>query len=194
MNRRTRARAAALLIIPAIAALALTATACSTTPTRATLRAVAPATDDQRAALIDRIKSLAGDWELTGDGAAAFPTGTTAATFTVSSNGSVVREIMFPGAVHEMTNIYHMDGPDLVMTHYCAVGNQPRLRAGATTPDGPILFDTDSVTNLASADDHYMGQMTLEILTPDTIRQTWRSYVNGKLAEDHAVFDLQRRK
>ncbi|RPH69825.1 MAG: hypothetical protein EHM78_13755 [Myxococcaceae bacterium] len=28
-----------------------------------------------------------------------------------------------------MTTVYHLDGADLRMTHYCAARNQPRLRA-----------------------------------------------------------------
>ena len=193
MNPQMRTAAMCLFLVTGTAA-ALSAPGCSAPPDRASLRTVAPASDAQRTLLIDRIKALAGEWEMVDNSPVPLPPGAHAATFTVSSNGSVVREIMFPGEDYEMTNIYHMDGPDLVMTHYCAVGNQPRLRAVAATPDGPIFFDTDSVTNLASPDDHYMGQMPLEILTPDRIRQTWRSYVGGKLAEDHAVFDLQRRK
>jgi len=51
---------------------------------------------------------------------------------------------------HEMTNVYHMDGPTLVMTHYCAAGNQPRLRAASGT-SGTIDFKTDSVTNWTAA-------------------------------------------
>ncbi len=31
--------------------------------------------------------------------------------FAVSSNDSIVRETMFPGTPHEMTNVYHLDGP-----------------------------------------------------------------------------------
>jgi hypothetical protein len=29
----------------------------------------------------------------------------------------------------EMVTVYHADGPDLVLTHYCLEGNQPRMRA-----------------------------------------------------------------
>ncbi len=36
---------------------------------------------------------------------------------------------MYPGMEHEMTNMYTLDGNTLVMTHYCAGGNQPRMRA-----------------------------------------------------------------
>ena len=38
-------------------------------------------------------------------------------------------ETVFPGSPHEMVTVYHADGPDLVLTHYCMEGNQPRMRA-----------------------------------------------------------------
>ncbi|MEZ6019293.1 MAG: hypothetical protein R3F17_04090 [Planctomycetota bacterium] len=42
-----------------------------------------------------------------------------------------MREIMFPGQPFEMTNVYRLDGNDLCVTHFCAVGNQPQMRATA---------------------------------------------------------------
>ena len=38
----------------------------------------------------------------------------------------------FPGTGHAMTTVYHLDGRDLVLTHYCMGGNQPRMRAKTT--------------------------------------------------------------
>ncbi|MEX2218406.1 MAG: hypothetical protein WD749_06555 [Phycisphaerales bacterium] len=153
-------------------------------------RAAAPATDAHRAALLDRIKQLEGEWEgKTPEGGAG------RTVFAVSSNGSVVREIMLVGEPHEMTNVYHMDGPDLIMTHYCAIGNQPRLRAKAPKDGESIDLKFDSVTNLAAPDGMYMGRLTLTILDPDHLRQEWRSYHAGVEDPSHlAVFDLKRKK
>ena len=44
-----------------------------------------------------------------------------------TGGGSAVTETLFPGTAHEMMSVYHMDGDDLVLTHYCAGGNQPRM-------------------------------------------------------------------
>lgn len=180
-----------LLTVPVAAAILAAGCATPTPGPSATLRTVPPATDAQHAALLGRIQALAGEWVMADQDAA--PGTPPAAVFTVSSNGSVVREIMFPGAEHEMTNIYHMDGPDLVMTHYCAVGNQPRLRATAGGPPDELHFHTDSVTDLHDPGDTYMGRMTLIFVDRDRIRQEWRSYAGGKLMEQPTVFDLRRR-
>src|SRR4051794_3675893 len=71
----------------------------------------------------DLLKSLEGTWEKTG------PDGKpTAVSFHTSAAGSVVIETMFAGSQHEMMNAYHMDGDNLIVTHYCAQGVQPRMK------------------------------------------------------------------
>ncbi len=154
-------------------------------------RVVTPATDAQRSALFGMVADLQGDWEMVDDAGNRH----LAAVIRVSSAGSVVREVMFPGSEHEMTNVYHMDGPSLVMTHYCAQGNQPRMRAQAAASPTRIDFTPDGVANLTSADDIYMCRMTLERTGPDAMRQSWSSCKNGKLHPTHTPsFDLVRRR
>ena len=148
---------------------------------------VASATPQQNAALIDQVKQLAGTWEILSDKGEVEGT----STFAVSSGGSVVREIMFVGAEQEMTNVYHMDGPTLVMTHYCAAGNQPRLRAAAGKP-GTIEFKTDSVTNWTGGSKEYMGELTLTIRDKDHISQSWTSFAEGK-RQPTMVMQLRRK-
>ena len=98
------------------------------------------------AAMIRTLSKLAGDWEMTDEKGERHR----AATFAVTSGGSAVREIMFPGEAHEMTNLYHMDGSALVCTHYCAAGNQPRMVASrpVESDEGTTFhFEFDSVSN-----------------------------------------------
>ena len=148
---------------------------------------VKPASDSQRAAMLDRVKSLAGTWEMSG------PDGKTATiVFGVTAAGSAVREVMFPGTEHEMTNMYHMDGESLVVTHYCGSGNQPRMRAATTSPER-IDFEFDSVTNMTAADQDTMANLTLVWVDPDTLRQEWRSFKSGQ-ASPSMAFELHRRK
>jgi len=150
-------------------------------------RAGTTATPAQQAALIEQVKKLEGTWTGSDE------QGTTwKHVFKVSSSGSAVREIMFPGEAHEMTNMYHMDGPTLIMTHYCAAGNQPRMRAHAGTR-GQISFKADGVGNLASPDAEYMGEMTIVFEDNNHIRQEWRSVKGGVAAPaSNPVFRLTR--
>jgi len=159
--------------------LPLTLLACQSTAE------VVAADEAVRAPLFDAVKSLEGRWEGTGEDGMQL-----VHEFQVTSNGSVVRELMFPGTPHEMTNMYALDGNSLAMTHYCAAGNQPRMRASAKEGNR-IAFHAAGVEDLKSKDDLYMGAMTLVFVDADHIEQHWTAWRGGKV--DHSpAFELHR--
>ena len=137
--------------------------------------------------LLDAIKGLAGKWEFVeNDGTR----GTT--EICVTSAGTAVREILFPGGAHEMTNMYHLDGNELILTHYCGAGNQPRMYASRI--DGnQIRFLTDSVSDLKDPNEEYMGRMTLQLLDHDHMNQLWWDCVGDKVAAEYQ-FSFTRAK
>jgi len=106
--------------------------------------------------------------------------------FKVTAAGSAVREIMFPGTAQEMTNVYCLDGNALAMTHYCAMGNQPRMRAAARVGN-QIPFGMATVSDMESPDEMYMGELTLEFVDQDHMTEHWRTYVKGVLQKDQGV-------
>ena len=137
------------------------------------------------------MKSLAGTWE------GKDPDGNVSVTtYQVTSNGSAVREIMLPGTPHEMTNMYTMDGPDLLMTHYCAMGNQPHMRATTATGNAgnTIAFKSAGVSNLTAPDQMYMGEMSITFIDAEHIQEHWQSLKNGKPAEHAMTFEKTRKK
>src|SRR5262245_39718357 len=76
---------------------------------------------------LERLKKLAGTWVAADkDGK---PTDQVVSVVRVTAAGSAVHETLFPGQPHEMISVYHLDGKDLLMTHYCSLGNQPRMKA-----------------------------------------------------------------
>jgi len=171
--------------LPVALSLFLLATACSTTSSSQTRFQVVSADPAQREALFAPLRGLEGRWESTED-----HTGAVVAEFHVSSGGSALREIMFPGTEHEMTNMYTLDGNDLVMTHYCAGGNQPSMRASSREGDR-IVFYFEDVQDLKALDEVYMGEMTLVFVDDEHIEQHWRALKGGQV--DHeTVFDLKR--
>src|SRR5262245_31534163 len=105
-----------------LASLALAALLASAFP----LKAAAPT--GSGAAGLDRIKTLAGEWVAAEDNEMVRK-GDLVSRYVVSSAGTAVVETVFPGSQHEMVTVYHLDGSDLVLTHYCMEGNQPRMRA-----------------------------------------------------------------
>lgn len=173
-----------------LAAFLFLSTLAACASTTSDLRVVRPASAEENAALFARVAALEGRWRSTTPEQGA--SDAIASEFRVSSNGSIVREIMFPGTEHEMTNVYHMDGGALVLTHYCAMGNQPHMRAQLTTSN-VIDFRLDNVTNLRAPEESYMGALRLELVGPDHVRQHWTNFRRG--AVDHsATFELRRVK
>ena len=89
---------------------------------------------------------------------------------------------------------FHRDGDDLVPTHYCSAGNQPRMRA--TTLAGNVLtFDYDGGTNIDPKVTSHMHAVTLEFLGPDEIRARWENWSKGAADPAHlGVFRVVRKK
>ena len=181
-------RTAPAMLLVVFSASIVPLAGCATSHPAGTPQTVTAATPQQKALLLDQMKQLSGIWETVDDKGHS----TVVAVFSVTSGGTAVREILFPGGQHEMTNLYHMDGPTMVMTHYCTQGNQPRLRAVADKP-GTIDFKLDSVTNMTSPGQMYMGGLTIVVRDPDTIEERWVAFQNDKVGE-HEVFVLKRKK
>jgi hypothetical protein len=92
-----------------------------------------------------------------------------------------------------MVSVYHRDGSDLVMTHYCAAQNQPRVRAKTVTGN-VIAMDYDGGTNIDPAKDMHIHAVRIEILGPDEMRETWIGWKDGKQEEPPLVLHLKRKK
>jgi hypothetical protein len=103
--------------------------------------------------------------------------------YKLTGAGSAVVETQFPGTGHEMVSIYHLDGDDLRMTHYCAMGNQPRVKLDRahSTPD-QLIFVFDGGTNLNPEKDHHIHGLTITFLKDGKVSSAWEGYADGKKA------------
>lgn len=109
--------------------------------------------------------------------------------FKVTGGGSAIMSEIQGHA--DMVSMFHMDGDRLLMTHYCAVGNQPRMQASAS-PDGKTLtFSFVDATNLSSPEAGHMQKMILTVLDENHHTEEWVFADHGK--EHKAVFDLHRK-
>jgi hypothetical protein len=137
---------------------------------------------------LERLKALAGEWVSAEDGELA-KKGDLVARYVVTAAGSAVVETVFPGSAHEMVTVYHADGPDLVLSHYCMEGNQPRMRARDAR--GPRLaFVYDGGTNIDPRRDRHMNAAVLDLAGADEIRSEWTELEGGKVvfvARTHLV-------
>jgi hypothetical protein len=134
------------------------------------------------------LKTLPGTWEGTGmEGQDSnMPL---RVEFKVTGRGSaIVSEIE---GHDDMISMFHMDGDRLLMTHYCAVGNQPRMQA-SVSPDGKTLtFNFVDATGLSAPDAGHMQKMILTVLDENHHTEEWVFVDHGK--EHKAVFDLRRK-
>lgn len=131
-------------------------------------------------AAFERFKALAGEWVAAED-TEMFKKGDLVARYAVTAAGSAVVETVFPGTPHEMVTVYHADGSDLVLTHYCMEGNQPRMRA-RNPGSSRIDFVFDGGTNIDPKRDRYMHSATFELAGADEIRSEWTEKAEGKTA------------
>jgi hypothetical protein len=145
-----------------------------------------------KASQLDMVKRLAGDWtgKAAMHGADAHDANV---TYRVTSGGSTVVETLFPGTEHEMVTMYHEDGDDLVLTHYCMLHNQPRMKAKRDSGPNKLVFKFAGGTNVQAEKDTHMHDMTMEFVSEDHIKATWTMYKDGKLAHT-TTFDLTRKK
>ncbi len=137
-----------------------------------------------------RLTALEGSWVDTSG--TMGPADKVLVTYRTSGSGSAVVETLFPGEDHEMVTVYHKDGPDLVLTHYCGLGNQPRMRA-TTVRDNVLEFQFDGGLNIDPAKDTHMHSARLEFVSRTELRSRWVSWEGGRVAEGHTVeFSLRR--
>ncbi len=140
----------------------------------------------------DRLKLLVGEWVVV-EGSFGKP-GEVAVRYALTGAGSALVETLFPGAEHEMVTVYHRDGEGVVLTHYCAAGNQPRMRL-KSVEGGVFAFDYDGGTNIVVERDSHMHSAKLDLSNPDEIRSEWIGWTNGKPDPEHAArFRLTRKK
>lgn len=160
----------------------------------------------------ERIKQLAGEWveadQAAGEPGAKAETGDQSkknepvekkdaaqpvAIYKVVSAGSAVQETLFPGTPHEMITMYYLDGPDLVMTHYCSLANQPHMKAEKSADASKLVFKFVGGSNIDPAKDTHMHGLTLTFLDADHIRADWALYEGGKQTNEKP-FDLKRKR
>ena len=143
------------------------------------------------ASALDPLKKLAGEW--TGKAGHGDQKMDATVTYHVTANGSAVVETLFPGSEHEMVTVYTVEKGTLVLTHYCAAGNQPRMKAAKAGGANGLKFDFAGGANISPGKDMFMHDLKLSFADDDHLRGEWSQWKDGKPAE-LMVFDLERKK
>jgi len=142
---------------------------------------------------LEKLKALAGTWvEADKDGK---PTEKVVSIVKVTAGGSAIHETIFPGQPMEMVSVYHFDKGDVLMTHYCMLGNQPRMKADPNSPPNQIRWKFVGGTNLDPAKDTHMHSATVTFVDDDHIEIEGEAWDGGKASAEHCgMMKLVRKK
>ncbi len=170
MKRLILAAALAFLLLP------ISAIAEPNDPAATTVAPQAVIYDAESA--LEFFKSLVGDWDGSSSDSqhGSYP----AATFRVMAAGSAVVETVLQGHPNEMESIFHMDGGDLLLTHYCALQNAPVLRFEPTEEQGLLKFVFHGGTNFDPAVDAHFHEGTFKIRDANTVESTFVVHAGGE--------------
>ena len=124
--------------------------------------ASAQSTHPRRRAGLEKLKALEGEW-IDVDG--VFGTkGAVAVTYRVTAGGNTVVETFPVNTPQEMVTVYHLDGNEVVLTHYCSGDTQPRMRSKGL--EGNVLvFDYDGGTNIDPSKTSHMHATQMEFVS-----------------------------
>lgn len=138
----------------------------------------------------EKLKTLAGEWSAkTKDGQPV------RVSYQLVSNGSALIEMLSMGKGEgDMVTVYHLDGNNLMMTHYCSANNQPRMKAQPASGEVKTLtFSYLDATNLAPPDSGHMHRLVVTFQDKKHMTQdwTWREYGKDAYTE---TFQYERKK
>jgi hypothetical protein len=134
--------------------------------------------DTQAKAALEKLKSLAGDWE--GKDNMDMPAKT---NFKVMVSGTTVMETLSPTGMggEDMVTLYTVDGDSIRIVHYCPTNNQPRMRA---TPGAgeikELTFEFQGAGNLPDESVGHQHKLVLQFDDADHITESWTWRAKGK--------------
>ena len=135
---------------------------------------------------LEHFLQMEGEWRIVGGDHAQEATH----LYRTIANGTVVVETAFPGEPHEMITVVHLDGPNLVMTHYCAAGNQPHMVAEHPSGD-KVYFRFVGASDLNDPKAPHMRDASYHFIDSDRVDSNW-SYWEGGEQQSVMKIELER--
>jgi len=99
--------------------------------------------------------------------------------YRLTAAGSAIIEDLMPGTPHEMVSVYHDQKGKLVMTHYCMIGNQPKMELKSVEDKSIALSFVETSGINVSADQH-MHSLKITFKDDNNMVQTWTFFEEGK--------------
>src|SRR5262245_8705906 len=107
----------------------------------------------------EQMKKLIGTWE--GTSKMGGKEEKVTATYELTSGGNAILEKLMAGTPHEMVSIYHPEGKTVAMTHYCMVGNQPKMVMKTSTPTS-VAFEMKGASGIGSKKEMHMHAVDIK--------------------------------
>lgn len=127
------------------------------------------------AAAFEKLGTLIGDWEAKTEKGAVIRINYRL----VAADSVLVQTYTTPSGRQTLT-VFHRDGANLLATHYCAQGNQPRLRLDGASTDKSLAFQFLDATNLPDAQASHLHRLAVDLVDADHIVQTETYTADGK--------------
>jgi hypothetical protein len=103
-------------------------------------------------------------------------------SFELIAGGTALVERTTFDKMPAMETVYYPDGNRLLLTHYCMLGNQPRMQAQAYNPEtGELKFEFLDATNLDSPLAGHMHNATFHFVDDNHLVAEWQFFEDGKL-------------
>lgn len=123
----------------------------------------------------EKLGSLVGDWEAKTEKGAVIRINYRL----VAADSVLVQTYTTPSGRQTLT-VFHRDGSNLLATHYCAQGNQPRLRLDGAGTDKSLAFQFLDATNLSDAQGSHLHRLQVVLVDSDHHVQTETYSAEGK--------------
>ena len=122
----------------------------------------------------EKLRSLVGEWQEQSVGDKR-----RTVSYRLVSGGTAILETLESDHDDQMITIYHRDGGSLLMTHYCSLGNQARMRSPGLE-GGRLAFSFVDASNVKSEGEHVMSGLVLSFPAPGRLVHEWTSKMGGQ--------------
>ncbi len=127
----------------------------------------------------EQMKQLVGTWEGTMDMGKEQKKIT--ASYKLTSGGSAIIETVFADTPMEMVTVYHDDSNKMLqMTHYCMLGNQPKM-ALKSMENNQLSFTLSPDADVDVAKERHMHAAAITFDGPTNMTQRWTEFKDGEM-------------
>jgi len=136
----------------------------------------------------ESIKGLAGTWRGYKQGD---KTDILEVEFRVVSGGSAVAQRLMPGTKWEMLRVFSRDRDQIMVTHYCMLGNQSNLRAVESDDNSHFDFGFVRGANFSEKDELHLHRITWKMNGSTDLVESFEMFDSG-IKTDGATYLLKR--